>query len=172
MGTGGAGGGSATGRHHRKRPSIPRERPPIPRDRRARSGRGMFADSTAPGADVQSLWRSARSARCEAVRHPWGGPAPRPGTAGQGAAGGAAPSPNLLGSCPDLPPPCWSVTSPQVPRLQRGPGQKPPAQVFVGAARGRRQRGLCLPASSVPLADLAPVCELPKNPPSGCRPAV
>ncbi|NXQ31374.1 WDR34 protein, partial [Alaudala cheleensis] len=26
----------------------------------------MFADSTAPGADVQSLWRSARSARCEA----------------------------------------------------------------------------------------------------------
>ncbi|KAF1520330.1 WD repeat-containing protein 34, partial [Eudyptes sclateri] len=26
----------------------------------------MFADGTAPGADVQSLWRSARSARCEA----------------------------------------------------------------------------------------------------------
>ncbi|XP_036249647.1 cytoplasmic dynein 2 intermediate chain 2 isoform X1 [Molothrus ater] len=26
----------------------------------------MFADRTAPGADVQSLWRSARSARCEA----------------------------------------------------------------------------------------------------------
>ncbi|NWW93656.1 WDR34 protein, partial [Rhynochetos jubatus] len=26
----------------------------------------MFADGTAPGADVESLWRSARSARCEA----------------------------------------------------------------------------------------------------------
>uniref|UniRef100_A0A8C3VHZ5 Dynein 2 intermediate chain 2 n=2 Tax=Catharus ustulatus TaxID=91951 RepID=A0A8C3VHZ5_CATUS len=36
-----------------------------PRARRALSGAGMFADSTAPGADVQSLWRSARSARCE-----------------------------------------------------------------------------------------------------------
>ncbi|XP_063265829.1 cytoplasmic dynein 2 intermediate chain 2 isoform X2 [Prinia subflava] len=59
MGTGGAGGGSATGRDRR-------ERPPMPRDGRALSGRGMFADRTAPGADVQSLWRSTRSARCEA----------------------------------------------------------------------------------------------------------
>ncbi|NWZ15261.1 WDR34 protein, partial [Agelaius phoeniceus] len=37
-----------------------------PRCPRALSGPGMFADRTAPGADVQSLWRSARSARCEA----------------------------------------------------------------------------------------------------------
>ncbi|NXD39760.1 WDR34 protein, partial [Copsychus sechellarum] len=43
--------------------------PPDPRDHRALSGpsgAGMFSDRTAPGADVQSLWRSARSARCEA----------------------------------------------------------------------------------------------------------
>ncbi|NXP89470.1 WDR34 protein, partial [Passerina amoena] len=59
MGTGGAGGGSATGRDCRERPPIP----PFPR---ALSHLGMFADRTAPGADVQSLWRSARSARCEA----------------------------------------------------------------------------------------------------------
>ncbi|NXY56305.1 WDR34 protein, partial [Callaeas wilsoni] len=37
-----------------------------PGDRRALCGPGMFADRTAPGADVQSLWRSARSTRCEA----------------------------------------------------------------------------------------------------------
>ncbi|NWW07910.1 WDR34 protein, partial [Oreocharis arfaki] len=36
-----------------------------PRDRPALSGPGMFTDRTEPGADVQSLWRSSRSARCE-----------------------------------------------------------------------------------------------------------
>lgn len=65
-------------------PRSPAERPPIPRDRRALCGRGMFADRTAPGADVQSLWRSARSARCEAVRDSRGGPAPRACTTGPG----------------------------------------------------------------------------------------
>ncbi|NXD75065.1 WDR34 protein, partial [Halcyon senegalensis] len=46
MGTRRAGGGSASGR----------DPPPA----------AMFADGTAPGAEVESLWRSARSARCEA----------------------------------------------------------------------------------------------------------
>ncbi|NXM08992.1 WDR34 protein, partial [Tyrannus savana] len=52
MGTGGAGGGSGTGRD----PQTPGTPP----------GLAMFTDLAAPGADVQSLWRSARSARCEA----------------------------------------------------------------------------------------------------------
>lgn len=38
----------------------------------------MFADGTAPGADVESLWRSARSAHCEAVRDPRPPPRPAP----------------------------------------------------------------------------------------------
>uniref|UniRef100_A0A8C3EJZ4 Dynein 2 intermediate chain 2 n=2 Tax=Corvus moneduloides TaxID=1196302 RepID=A0A8C3EJZ4_CORMO len=53
------------GRRERGRPRPLGVTPDPPRDRRALSGPGMFADRTEPGADVQSLWRSARSARCE-----------------------------------------------------------------------------------------------------------
>jgi len=50
----------------------------------------MFADETVPGAAVQSLWRSARNARCEAVRDGGGsGHAPCSYTDGRGLAGAA-----------------------------------------------------------------------------------
>ncbi|KAM4761453.1 cytoplasmic dynein 2 intermediate chain 2 isoform 2-T3 [Cyanocitta cristata] len=58
-------GNPGRGRRERGRPRPLGATPDPPRDRRALSGPGMFADRTEPGADVQSLWRSARSARCE-----------------------------------------------------------------------------------------------------------
>ncbi|XP_048181708.1 cytoplasmic dynein 2 intermediate chain 2 isoform X3 [Corvus hawaiiensis] len=58
-------GNRRRGRRERGRPRPLGVTPDPPRDRRALSGPGMFADRTEPGADVQSLWRSARSARCE-----------------------------------------------------------------------------------------------------------
>ncbi|XP_051664136.1 cytoplasmic dynein 2 intermediate chain 2 [Manacus candei] len=67
---------SRIARFHGNRRSLRWERdgprPPKLRDSRSRrdplahSGLAMFTDLAAPGADVQSLWRSARSARCEA----------------------------------------------------------------------------------------------------------
>ncbi|XP_039417858.1 cytoplasmic dynein 2 intermediate chain 2 [Corvus cornix cornix] len=58
-------GNRRRGRRERGRPRPLGVTPDPPRNRRALSGPGMFADRTEPGADVQSLWRSARSARYE-----------------------------------------------------------------------------------------------------------
>ncbi|NXT56122.1 WDR34 protein, partial [Pluvianellus socialis] len=47
--------------------AAPRPLPWEPAERAVGAGgAAMFADRTAPGADVESVWRSARSARCEA----------------------------------------------------------------------------------------------------------
>lgn len=105
-------------------------RPRDPRDRRALSGASMFADRTAPGADVQSLWRSARSARCESVRDPRGGSC----TAGPGGGRLSGPFLDLLASCPEFPSLCWSVTGPARPGTESSrPG--------CGTVRGRGSLG-------------------------------
>lgn len=143
-------GNRRRGRREYRGPGPPGATPDPPRDL---SGPGMFTDRTAPGADVQSLWRSARSARCEAVRDPRGGLAPAlvsRGRTGGGCQGCALPGPSR--TVPRLAPSLLVRDLAAGPAVPARPGTEPSRSGSGWHRAGPGRRGLCLPAGSVPSA--------------------
>lgn len=123
----------------------------------------MFADGTAPGAAVQSLWRSARSAGCEAVRDPGRARARSRAPGRRRARGG-----------------CGARGASSSPPTKTRPLHEPPSGPAGSARPGPETfpRGVCiLPVAGLPagsalwqrFTDLGPLYKLAKKHRCGCH---